>query len=237
MPFHFKQFSVHQDQTTQKVGTDSLLLACVVPLSEIKNVLDIGTGCGIITLVCAQRNPSLEILALEPNTEAADEALLNFEQSPWSNRITLIKNRLQEYPPSKTFDLIITNPPYYAPEAYSKSVRTKNHNARYQIELTFNELLDHSISHMHKNSMLYLVLPTKEAIQFIGLANQKKLHLNHQVLIQPHPKKEVNRMIIGFSYQYKKMETAKIVIREQHKNILTYTKRYKELLAEFLLFL
>lgn len=85
--------------------------------------------------------------------------------------------------------------------------------------------------------MLYLVLPTKEANQFIRLAHQKKLHLNHQVLIQPHPKKEVNRMIIGFSYQYKKMETATIMIREQHKNTFTYSKQYKELLAEFLLFL
>ena len=65
MPFRFKQFAIQQEQTTQKVGTDSLLLACLAPTESIKTTLDIGTGSGLIALVYAQRNISCHITAIE----------------------------------------------------------------------------------------------------------------------------------------------------------------------------
>ena len=120
MAFKFKQFSVQQDQTTQKVGTDSLLLACLAPLKNIHTVLDIGTGSGLIALVYAQRHISCTIQAIEPNKDAASEAQSNFQLSPWKERLKLDMVSLQSYEPSNPFDLIISNPPYYAPKLYQK---------------------------------------------------------------------------------------------------------------------
>ena len=68
-PFQFKQFSIFQDQTAMKVGTDGVLLGAWVNLFG-QNVLDIGTGTGLISLMMAQRFPEVNIDALEIDSDA-----------------------------------------------------------------------------------------------------------------------------------------------------------------------
>ena len=53
--FHFKHFSLCHDRSTMKVGTDAVLLGAWVALKPDDWVLDIGTGCGVIPLMLAQR--------------------------------------------------------------------------------------------------------------------------------------------------------------------------------------
>ena len=53
--FRFKQFTVWHDRCAMKVGTDGVLLGAWVCLDNARNVLDIGTGSGLISLMVAQR--------------------------------------------------------------------------------------------------------------------------------------------------------------------------------------
>ena len=61
--FRFKQFSVKQDRCAMKVGTDGVLLGCWAEGGE--NILDIGTGTGLIAMMMAQRFPNAHVDALE----------------------------------------------------------------------------------------------------------------------------------------------------------------------------
>src|SRR5688572_23491589 len=80
--FHFKQFSVRHDRCAMKVGTDAVLLGAWVDVSGVKNVLDIGTGSGVITLMLAQRTTnSVKIESVEIEKSAADQAAENFRDS------------------------------------------------------------------------------------------------------------------------------------------------------------
>ena len=54
--FRFKQFAVQHDRCAMKVGTDGVLLGAWVSLKGCNNLLDVGTGCGLIALMLAQRN-------------------------------------------------------------------------------------------------------------------------------------------------------------------------------------
>ena len=63
--FTFKQFSVQQDKTAMKVGTDGVLLAAWTPINHNPfSILDIGAGTGIIALMLAQRTHAEQILSL-----------------------------------------------------------------------------------------------------------------------------------------------------------------------------
>ena len=79
-PFHFKKFSVLQDQCAMKVGTDSVLLGAWSSLKHApKSILDIGAGTGVLALIMAQRSSAEIIDALEIDAEAYEQCVYNFE--------------------------------------------------------------------------------------------------------------------------------------------------------------
>src|SRR5699024_9039145 len=86
--FRFKQFSIQQDRSAMKVGTDGVLLGAWAKIPEdTQNILDIGSGTGLIALMMAQRSPAELIDAVELDDEAYVQAVENFENSPWSDRL------------------------------------------------------------------------------------------------------------------------------------------------------
>ncbi len=94
--FNFKEFKVKQEYSAFKVGTDGVLLGAWCDLSSVMNVLDIGTGTGLIALMLAQRSKAM-ISALEPDRLSFDEAVRNTKDSPWTDRINIFKSTLQEF--------------------------------------------------------------------------------------------------------------------------------------------
>ena len=125
--FNFKQFTVYQDKCAMKVEIDGVLLGSWTPINDAKKILDIGTGTGLIALMLAQRSDA-EILGIDIDNNAFLQATENIKNAPWSNRITLIENSIQEFSESTTmrFDLIVSNPPYFVDSFKSPSEsRTK----------------------------------------------------------------------------------------------------------------
>ena len=76
--FRFKQFAVVNDRTAMKVGTDGVLLGAWCPVAGARRVLDVGTGCGVIALMIAQRNSHAVINAIDIDHDAIIEAAFNF---------------------------------------------------------------------------------------------------------------------------------------------------------------
>ena len=87
-PFKFKQFTIEQDRCAMKIGTDGVLLGAWTALQEnTYNILDIGSGTGIITLMLAQRSNAENIEAIELDDDAFEQCTENFENSPWGDRL------------------------------------------------------------------------------------------------------------------------------------------------------
>lgn len=112
--FRFKQFSVKNEKSAMKVGTDGVLLGSVMTITGFENrMLDVGTGTGLIALMAAQRNTQAEITAIDIDEASAREAAYNFAKSPFSERLTALCTSLSHFSPENSFDLIFSNPPYY----------------------------------------------------------------------------------------------------------------------------
>ena len=112
--FRFKHFTVRHDRCAMKVGTDGVLLGAWTPLEGADSVLDIGTGSGLVALICAQRSAAI-VSAIEIDEEAAAQARQNAEDSPWSERINVRHCSLEEFAAStqQRFDRIVVNPPFF----------------------------------------------------------------------------------------------------------------------------
>lgn len=210
--FVFKQFVVKQQHSAMKIGTDSVLLGCLAEVQQANTILDIGTGTGLLALMCAQRC-NAQIDAVEIDLFAANEAKLNFELSTWSNRLKLHYMPLQQFVngPNK-YDLIIANPPYFEADKNYNITNLQRSKARHDTDLPFTELIQLVLELLNETGSIWLILPTQEAAIFKNIANAAGLFLNSQINIKPKPNKAVNREVLQFTFVNKTLLQQEITI-------------------------
>lgn len=163
--FRFKQFVVDQTGCAMKVNTDGVLLAALVTSDSPKRILDVGTGTGVISLMLAQRFPSARIDAIEIDILAADTARRNFEGSPFVDRLTSHALSLADFAPETTYDLIVSNPPYFLHSLQNDDRRKRM--ARHTDMDFFDQLLTRSKQWLIPAGNLQMVLPAALAA-YIG---------------------------------------------------------------------
>lgn len=229
--FVFKQFSVTQQYSAMKIGTDSVLLGCLCEVYQAKQILDIGTGTGLLALMSAQRNNLAQITAVEIEPQAAEEATKNAQQSPWKNRITVLQQSIQHFAVTNTqqFDVIISNPPYFeAGKNYNIQEASRN-TARQTEELSFNELVDAVQKLLAPNGSFWLILPTAEALVFSEVA-QAKLALQQQIFIHQKEGKEPNRVIMQWKHEAHETSTQHFIVFNADG---TPSEAYKKIARDF----
>ena len=175
-PFQFRQFFVHQDKTAMKVGTDGVLLGAWVKINDnLDSILDIGTGTGLIALQLAQRSDCQVIDALEIEPNAFEQAVENFENSNWGDRLFCYHASLEEFANEidDTYDLIISNPPFY--DNSFKELEQRRALARHTKSLAFEELLFHTSKLLSKKGTCAFIIPHHEELKFLELAVKNKL--------------------------------------------------------------
>ena len=156
--FRFKQFAVLNDRTAMKVGTDGVLLGAWCPVQGAHRVLDVGTGCGVIALMIAQRNSEAVITGIDIDEGAIEEAGLNFANSPWGERLTATLADFNGLKGSDRYDLIVSNPPYFTdsllPPDASRTL------ARHTCSLTYRQLIEGATRLLTSDGSLAMISPT-----------------------------------------------------------------------------
>ncbi|PXY41684.1 tRNA (adenine-N(6)-)-methyltransferase [Flavobacterium cheongpyeongense] len=232
--FTFKQFSVQQDKTAMKVGTDGVLLGTWTPINHNPfSILDIGAGTGIIALMLAQRTAAQQIDSLEIDEAAYEQATENFENSPWNDRLFCFHAGLDEFieEPEDEYDLIVSNPPFYS-EDY-KTENEKRDLARFQDAMPFEELIEAADLLLSENGIFAVILPFKEEKSFIALAKESELYPTKITHVKGTPTSEVKRSLLAFSRNDNpEIEIDELTIEiERH----VYTPEYIELTKDFYL--
>ncbi len=213
-----------------KVGTDGVLLGAWSRVLG-RDVLDIGTGTGLIAIMLAQRSEKMTIDSVELELEAFQEAQENINNCDWTDRITAYNNSIQEFKTIKKFDLIISNPPFFI---YSTQAQDSNRNiARHTDQLSFKDLIEAIIRLLKPEGIFSLILPTTEAEHFINLAKQKQLFINRKCIVKPNPTKPSKRVLMEFSFHSKKVLKEELTIETETRH--QYTKEYISLTKDFYL--
>lgn len=230
--FSFRQFTIRQERTAFKVGTDSVLLGACADLAGANKILDIGTGTGLIAIMAAQRSDAL-ITAIEPDKDSFDQATENVLACKWADRILVIHSDLQSFYPEneQKFDLIITNPPYFRDSL--RSPDEKKSSTRHAFSLSSNDIMQGCSRLLSIGGNLQIILPYEEGNIFIAEAGNYGFFCNNIIKVKPNPAGKIIRLIMKFKRTkkpvYEKFLTIETGVRHQ------YTEEYKEVTRDFYL--
>lgn len=229
--FSFKRFTIKQDRSAFKVGTDGVLLGASAVVAGSKRILEIGTGTGLIALMLAQRCPA-EIVAIEPDHNSCLQACENVANSNWSDRIKVINCRLQEYfPETADFDLIVTNPPFFIDSLKNRDQAKSM--ARHNSILSHSDILSGAARLLNEDGFLQLILPFAEGNVFIAAAQEYGFFCCSILKIKAVPTDKVIRMILGFSHKRIRVTEKFLTIEKGRRHC--FTEGYINLTKEFYL--
>lgn len=228
--FRFKQFSIRQDNTAMKIGTDGTLLGAWVEVKNAKKILDVGTGTGVIALMIAQRNQNSKITAIELNEDAIIDAKFNIQESPWSDRVELKNSSLQEFITEDKYDLIVSNPPFF--ENSLRSDSKNRNNARHTDSLHYTDILEFAKGNLNSIGIVAMILPVENAEQCIVESTNFGLYLKRKTWIKPVPHKPAHRIAFELSNKKEQEVIENELIIETGKRH-DYSEDYIALTNEF----
>lgn len=233
VPFHFKQFSIAQDRCIMKVGTDGVLLGAWTDVSGATNILDIGTGTGLIAIMLAQRTKNAMIDAVEIDEIACRQAAENMVASPWSDRLAAINEPIQEFAKntSKQYDLIVSNPPFFSGGTFSDNLN--RNEVRHTIKLPNGDLLSAARSLLSENGKFCVILPTLEGLRFQERAQNYRLFCTKITEVKPKQDKPVERVLLQFEKNPQNLKKSDLIIQFDKRN--HYTDDYIALTGDFYL--
>ncbi|OCQ20533.1 tRNA (adenosine(37)-N6)-methyltransferase TrmM [Pseudoalteromonas luteoviolacea] len=227
--FAFKQFKIDQNRAAMKVSTDGIMFGAWISLVNAQNLLDIGTGTGLLSLMAKQRAPELQVHAIEIDELAALDAKENFSASPWPE-IELVQLAVQQFESTQQFDLVISNPPYF--QSSLKGEDARRNVARHTDSLSFEELISAFLRVAKPNARLAVILPYEEGSAFIWLAEQNNLHLARVCEVKTTPNKGVSRLMFEMSTNPCDTHRETLCIYNIHGQ---YTEEYTSLCKAFYL--
>ena len=229
--FLFKQFTVNQEKSAFKVGTDAVLLGAAAGIDGVKKILDIGTGTGVIAIMLAQRSDA-DIVAIEPDYESFIEATANVKHCRWKERMIVMNSDLQSFfPDAGLFNLIVSNPPYFSDSL--KGPDQRKNASRHNDSLSSGDILKGASRLLAEDGRLQLILPYAEGNVFIAEAVEYGFYCNHILKIRPLPTSEIRRLILTFSRMQLKPVEKFLTI--EHGKRHEFTEEYINLTKDFYL--
>jgi len=195
--FRFQQFSVSQRQAAMKICTDSLLFGAMMPVKPMANVLDIGAGTGLLSLIAAQLGAG-KATGVELMEDACREAAENFANSPWPDRLRAVRQSIQDFAENETarYDLIISNPPFF--EKHFNAAEPMRNAARHDGHLKHAELVSIADRLLTQEGLFYVLLPAQAVAAFNRLATQSGFHLRRQTAFRGYAHGAVKVVALTF---------------------------------------
>lgn len=229
--FQCKQFFIGHQHCAMKVGTDALLLGAWAHIPASGNLLDIGCGSGILSLMLAQRTEGRRaITALDLDAGAVQQSRINVAASPWPATIQVLEQDILTYQPAERYSLLLCNPPYFHQALAARDPARKL--ARHSDSLPWPHLLQHAAQLACDDADFALVIPDASAKMLLQAGAEAGWQLKRWCRVQPGPQKAVRRALLQLSRQPAVPEHSQLCIQQHDGH---YSEAYRQLLKDFYL--
>lgn len=228
--FRFKQFSVEHRRSSVKVGTDGVLIGAWCDVSGVTTALDVGTGCGLIALMLAQRSSVAVIDAVDIDHDSIEESKENFKSSPWGDRLHCHECDFTKFDCGKKYDLIVSNPPFFVNGILAPNQSRRN--ARHTVTLTYEKLLSHAAELLEDDGKIAIISPVDVREEILDVCQDNKLFVSSITEVISVARKEPVRLLWQISKKMCETVISELVIETSPG---VYSEAYKALCQGFYL--
>lgn len=165
-----------QNKSLYCFTSDSVILANFVKTKKQDNVVEIGCGCGVISILVQAKNSLKKITAFEIQPVMAELAEKNVSINNLSEKIEIVREDIKNYQKvlkKASVDVIFCNPPYFRPTNFPQSECNKI--AKEEVKLSCDDWCKISAQLLKSGGALYVCMPAERACEAIAKLSQNKL--------------------------------------------------------------
>lgn len=182
-----------------RFSLDAVLLAHFPALERVHNVVDLGTGNGVIPLLLATRSPSITITGLEMQESMADRANRTINYNGLESRIRIVKgdlNDINDIFPANYTDLVVSNPPFWKKGEGKISQNEEEAIARHEIFLDLPALIAAGAYILRPGGNMCIIHRADRLMEIIDIYEKNKLHLKKLRTIHPFCDREAKLVLV-----------------------------------------
>jgi len=214
-------YKIIQNKEKFCFGMDAVLLSGFAVVKKNENVLDLGTGTGIIPILLEAKTEGREFIGLEIQEESADMANRSVALNNLADKVKIINGDIKEAANifgKGTFNVVTSNPPYMNDMHGIKNPDMPKAIARHEVLCTLEDVVREAAYVLKPNGRFYMVHRPHRLIEIVEMLKKYKLEPKRIKFVHPFIEKEANMVLIEALKGGKsmvKIEKPIIVYKEQ----------------------
>ncbi len=190
---------VRQPEKGYRYSLDAVILAWHAdPLSGFR-VLDLGTGCGIVSLILGYRFERIKIYGIEIQQPLADLADSNVKENRMADRIKIIRKDLRTLDPGDTegtVDMVVVNPPFGKIGCARMSPDRSKNAATHEVSATLRDVVKCSERMLKVAGAMTVVYPVQRMPELLDELRRAELEPKWLRMVHPWVCQDANRVIV-----------------------------------------
>jgi len=203
--FYSGRILVLQKKKGYRFAVDAPLLADFIRTEASDELLELGTGNGIISLLLSIK-PFKSITAVEIQQSLADMARRNVKLNKLEEKIQIIKKDLRAFHPEKKFDIVFSNPPYIKRETGHLSPSAEKSIAKHELKCNISDIVKKTSELLKEDGRAYFIYSAKRKDDFIGLLKEYGLAIKTLRFIFPRKQTPPNLFLAEVCFSSRKSE-------------------------------
>ena len=195
----FKGLKIIQNKNGFCFGIDSVLISDFAKNIKNSNVIDLGTGTGIINILLAAKTENCNFVGVEIQEEVADMAKRSIKLNKLENKIKIINNNilnLNNIYKKNSFDVVITNPPYKKINTGIINKQDKKIISRHEITASLEQFI-HTAAYLLKDyGKFFMVHRPDRLVDIFSIMRKEKIEPKKIKFVYPNKNKKTNLVLI-----------------------------------------
>ncbi len=191
------RIKVVQNISGYRFSIDAVLLAGFINMQSGDRVIDMGTGCGIVPMILAHRNPDIKIFGVEIQESLADMASRNVEENNMNDRISVICMDMKRLMPDMIqgpIDIVVTNPPFRKAESGRLNPNQERAIARHEIMITLSEMLGAAVRMLSVSGRFVTIYPAERLVDLLTQMRKSGIEAKHVRMV--HSSKDTEAKLV-----------------------------------------